>query len=389
MSLQRLLESFIDVQRITPAQLSLVTAATFVVVTMSLVLIGRLLLGFGRNRLPAAEAIGSKRPPALGVFTYAFAWAIPIRQTKQEQLQRELNQAGYYHKRALEEYLGLRNAAMIGWLLVVGATMVALASPQENITPRVLLAGMIVLIFIFALPRLILSTQAAARCKRIQDSLPDALDLINMTVTGGLPLREAIKRAGGELRHTYPDISCELTVLDLQTETGSLELALRQFAKRLDIPDVTALASMVQHAERIGGQVSTAFREFADSIRRSRRQRAEERGNRSSVQLLLPIALFLAPPIYILLLGPAVIELKNFVQQQNRPGGALAQSPSSALSSGRSTSTARTGAPPAPPAGSTPAAPAATSTSNPTSRSAPPSAPQRPLTSVLRRPSGS
>jgi len=385
MSLQRLLESFIDVQQMTPAQLSLVTAATFVVITMSLVLMGGLLLGIGRNRLPASEAIGSKRPPALGVFTYAFAWAVPIRQSKQDQLQRELNQAGYYHKRALEEYLGLRNAAMIGWLLVVGSTMVALASPQENLTPRVLLAGLVVLIFIFALPRLILSAQAAARCKRIQDSLPDALDLINMTVTGGLPLREAIKRAGGELRYTYPDISCELSVLDLQTETGSLELALRQFAKRLDIPDVTALASMVQHAERIGGQVSTAFREFADSIRRSRRQRAEERGNRSSVQLLLPIALFLAPPIYILLLGPAVIELKNFVQQQNRPGGALSQSPSSALRSGRSTSTARTGAPREAPAAP---APAGTSTTNSSARSAPTSQPQRPLSSVMRRPAG-
>ena len=80
------------------------------------------------------------------------------------------------------------------------------------------------------------------------------------------------------------------------------------------------------HAEHLGGNVSSAFRDFADSIRRTRRQSAEERGNKASVKLLFPVVFCLAPPIYILLLGPAALELKQFVQRENRPGGALSQS---------------------------------------------------------------
>jgi tight adherence protein C len=189
----------------------------------------------------------------------------------------------------------------------------------------------VVMAFIYGVPRVVLSSQAENRCRRIKHSLPDSLDMITMMVTGGLPLRDAIQRVARELHRIYPDIACELRMVEVQTDTGSLELALRQFSKRLDIPDVTALASLVQQTERIGGQVAGAFREFADSIRRTRRQQAEERGNTASIKLLFPVVFFLAPPIYVLLLGPAVVEMKNFMQNQGRPGGALSQDPGATL----------------------------------------------------------
>lgn len=335
MNWQRFFDSAADFSRLTPTQTALITAGTFLAVSMVLFLLAKLVFGIGRNRLPEAEAIGSRRPLALGVLTEAFAGVFPMPQTSRERLRRELQQAGYYHRRALDEFLGVRNAALISWMVFVGAAMVVLANPEEDLTPKVLVGGGLILLFIYGLPRLVLSTQAVSRCQRIQHSLPDALDMITMTVTGGLPLRDAIDRVSKELKIIHPDIACELAMIDLQANAGSLDIALRHFAKRLDIPDVTALASMVQHAERLGGQVSAAFREFADSIRRTRRQQAEERGNKASVKLLFPIVFFLAPPIYILLLGPAVVELKNFVQKQNQPGGVLTQRPDQTLSSVR------------------------------------------------------
>ena len=92
---------------------------------------------------------------------------------------------------------------------------------------------------------------------------------------------------------------------------------------------------MVRHAEKIGGNVATSFREFSDSVRRTRRQRAEERGNSKSVKLMFPIVLCLAPPIYVLLLGPAVIELRNFATSQGN--GMLNQSISEQLDQATST----------------------------------------------------
>ena len=70
-------------------------------------------------------------------------------------------------------------------------------------------------------------------------------------------------------------------------------------------------------------KVAVALRDYSDSIRRGFRQRAEEKGNKNSVKLLLPVVLCLAPPVYILLLAPAVLELRDFIIRENKPGGVL------------------------------------------------------------------
>lgn len=311
------------------AELAVVTTLAFITIAAMIYLTGRLLLGVGRNVAP--DAVGSRRPLALGPLTETFAWMIPSTQASRERIRKDLMRAGFYHRRALEEYLGLRNTAVAAWVVFIGCAAVALANPRENYTPALAGGGMLVLVLIYAAPRVVLSGMSEARGRRIQYALPDALDMINMSVTGGLPLRKSIHRVGVEMRETHPDIACELAIIDRQTEAGSLDQALRQFAGRVDIADVTALATMVRHAERLGGNIATAFQEFADGVRRARRQQAEERGNKASIKLLFPVVFFLAPPIYILLLGPAAIELRNFIARESQPGGALSQSPAATL----------------------------------------------------------
>jgi len=305
---------------------ALLTSGTFLGVTLLLYLAGRLLIGGNRDK---AEAIGSKRPLVLGPFTHAFAYILPVRKKTRDTLTQELLRAGYHHRYALEEYLGMRNAAITCWLIFTAAAMVALAGPGAGYTLQMLALGGVVLVLIFAVPKLVLSSQATERVHKIQYALPDALDMINMMVTAGLPVRRAIYRVMMELKTTHPALACELAIVDHHTGAGSLQQALRQFAKRIDVPDVIALASMVEHADRLGGNIAGAFSDFADSIRRTRRQRADERGNKASVKVLFPIVLFLAPPVYILLLGPAVLELRSFLIRENQPGGALSQSPGS------------------------------------------------------------
>lgn len=327
MDFDNFLRAAFKFEQLSPAMIALVSGGTFVTVSSVFYWLGKMLFGVGRNQVPDPLAVGSRRPLVLGALTEGFAFAVPISERRQESLRGELQRAGYYHRKAFIEFLAMRNLAMILWLVFVGLVAVAIAEPQEDITPKLLMAAAVVMAFIYGVPRVVLGSQAENRCRRIKHALPDALDMITMMVTGGLPLRDAIQRVARELHRIYPDIACELRMVEVQTETGSLELALRQFSKRLDIPDVTALASLVQQTERIGGQVAGAFREFSDSIRRTRRQQAEERGNKASIKLLFPIVFFLAPPVYVLLLGPAVIEMKNFMQNQGRSGGALSQDP--------------------------------------------------------------
>jgi len=92
---------------------------------------------------------------------------------------------------------------------------------------------------------------------------------------------------------------------------------------------VKAMTAVVTQSERMGTNVGSALQEYADSMRLNQRQRAEEQGNKRSVQMLFPVALCLAPPVYILLLAPGILELYDFVKRENQQGGILSQNLSS------------------------------------------------------------
>ncbi|MEX1039622.1 MAG: type II secretion system F family protein [Pirellulaceae bacterium] len=296
---------------------------TFLGITLVLFVGGSLLMSAGQNR--AMDYLESSSGRSLGIFTKMFAYMVPISDEGRNKIQADMVKAGYYGRYAAEDFLALRNAAIFAWLLFLAAAVYVTVDQGQVMTIRILMLGGIVLAMIWAIPRVILSGTAAGRVKRIHYALPDALDMITMTMSAGMPLQRAINHVGLELKGSHPDLACELAILDGQAAARSLDHGLREFAKRVDQPDVTALSTLIHHAEKLGGNVGTAFHEFADSIRESRRQRAEEKGNRTSVKLLFPVIFFLAPPIYVLLLGPAVMELRNFTLRETQEGGVLNQ----------------------------------------------------------------
>ncbi len=260
--------------------------------------------------------------------------AIPQSRAKAERLSADLRRAGKYHPKAREEFLATRNVITLGAITLTWFWLMLLAEPGSRLLLPILVAGVVATIFAYSLQTLFLQWFAARRVARIQAGLPDALDMVTMCLTGGVPLQRALKSVGHEIRPIHPDLAKEFDIIHTQTETGSLDQALRQFAHRIDIPEVQSLTTLVHQTQQLGANVSAALRDFGDSIRRSARQRAEERGNKTSVKLLFPIALCLTPPVYILLLGPALLEIKDFVDRENQPGGILTQpsTPSQRLS---------------------------------------------------------
>ncbi len=294
--------------------------STFFVVAIAIFCIGRMVIGV-RNRYPDSTR---RRQLALGRLNYGFARVIPCTQKKREKLKSDLVRAGYLGHHAVDEFLALRNAAIVAWLIAMGFVVALLMEPASDFTLALITAG-VGWVILYSLPSLIIGIQASRRVERIKYSLPDALDMVNMMVTGGLPLIRALNRASQELADSHPDIACELAIINHQASAGSINQALEQFGQRINEPDVVALATLVQHADELGGNVSSAFSDYADGVRRARRQKAEERGNKASVKLLFPVVLFLAPPIYILLLGPAMLEMRNFLTRENQSGGVLDQ----------------------------------------------------------------
>jgi tight adherence protein C len=318
-----------------------------------------------RNASAAFFRQDSRKPSYGGWFWKTLSVLVPQFPAEIAGIRRDLSRAGFYSPNALNEYLGTRNLL----LLFVAGTATALsfqAQSRPDLQRTVILTGWVVGILVYALPRMLLRLQANARVARIQKSLPDALDVVTMCLTGGLPLQEALGRVTEEMQYAHPEVSVELEIVRKQADANTLSHAMRQFANRIDLPDVRSMAALVGQTERLGTNVATAVREFADSLRRGARFRAEERANKASIKLLFPVILCLAPPVYILLCGPSVLQLRDFVVNENRPGGMLTggMSRGRANPTGSNAGAANTAAPnpAAPNPANNPAVPGATST---------------------------
>jgi tight adherence protein C len=220
------------------------------------------------------------------------------------------------------EFLATRNLLLIA-AIVVGGSLAVAVDPGSTLPKTILIVTGVVAAVIYAVPRWLLHAQAQGRLGRIQRGLPDALDIIRMCLTGGLPLRDSLQRVSQEVDFFHPDVAVELEIVRRHAEADTMAKALKEFARRMNAPDVNALASLVSQTEKTGTHVATAVTEFADGIRRQFRQRAEERASKTTIRMLFPVIFCLAPPVFILLLGPPVLQLRNFVKQAHAPGGVL------------------------------------------------------------------
>ena len=85
-----------------------------------------------------------------------------------------------------------------------------------------MITGFVLAIGAYGLPRLYLNWAAERRVDRIQAGLPDALDMMTMCLTGGMPLQDALERVGTEVKHNYPDVAAEFDIIRRQATAGSM-----------------------------------------------------------------------------------------------------------------------------------------------------------------------
>jgi tight adherence protein C len=294
--------------------------SVFMVLSALMWLFGRMLLA----RADSGEVEEGRSRPAFGILTNVLAALLPTSAMAKQIVDRELRQAGFYSPHARVDYFATRNVALFAWIVLVAFTAFAVYDPQQDLTVLILVIGIVFGILIFATPRLVLQSRARRRVTNIQAALPDGLDMLNMCMTGGLSLQMAFERVGCEIRSSHRDLATEFDIIRRHSEAHTMERALDLFAERIDTPEVRSLAAITSQSVRLGSNVGAAMQEYSDGLRTNQRQRAEERGNRRSVAMLFPVALCLAPPVYILLLGPAVLELRDFALRENRTGGVLA-----------------------------------------------------------------
>lgn len=272
-----------------------------------------------RNIHDVGRQFRARRP---GWFRRALADVIPQPGREVESLEQDLKRAGFYGRNSVIEFRATRNFVVLG-LLICGLALAVSLEPGSDLPRPLLIVTGVSAVVAYALPRFLLHRQAKRRLDGIQRGLPDALDIIRMCLTGGLPLRDCLDRVAHEVEFFHPDVAVELEVVRRHADIDSMGKALREFSRRMNAPDVNALASLVSQTERTGTNVAVAVTEFADGVRRQFRQRAEERAGRTTIRMLFPVILCLAPPVFILLLGPPALQLKTFLQDARNPGGVL------------------------------------------------------------------
>ncbi|HEX6649481.1 MAG TPA: type II secretion system F family protein [Pyrinomonadaceae bacterium] len=166
----------------------------------------------------------------------------------------------------------------------------------------------------FLLPRFLLNRMIANRKLRITWGLADALDLMVITMEAGLGLNAAMLKVCDELKTVHPDICKEFELANLEIRVGrERSEALRNLADRTGVEDLNSLVGMLIQADRFGTSIARAVRIYSDSLRTKRRQRAEQAAQKAAFKLLLPLGALLFPTMFIIILGPALLNISDML----------------------------------------------------------------------------
>jgi len=219
-------------------------------------------------------------------------------------LVRRLMLAGYRKPSAADLFLGMRLA-----LPAALGILIALFASSNAIMYFILAVGIG-----FFLPDFWLNWATNKRRDSIRLSLPDGLDFLAICLEAGLGLDQGIIRLGQELGISHPELSEELLQINFEQRAGVPRLtAWKTFSDRVDLENVRAFVAMLIQTDRFGTPISKSLATFSDALRVERRQKAEEAAAKTTIKLLFPLALFIAPAMGIVLLGPAMISIiKSF-----------------------------------------------------------------------------
>jgi tight adherence protein C len=228
-------------------------------------------------------------------------------EAERNQARSRVTQAGYMSDSAPAIFWGTRIALpMI--LLAAALTLVPFAG-----TMGVLIA-VSAATFGWLAPSFYLDHRIRKRQAQLRRALPDSLDLLVVAVEAGLGLNQAMVRVAAEARHVSPAMAEELTLVNLEIRAGrSREDALRGLGDRTGVDDLRSLAAMLIQTDRFGTSVTQALRVHSDTMRVQRRQRAEEQAAKTTVKILFPLLLCIFPALFIVIIGPAAINVYNIM----------------------------------------------------------------------------
>jgi tight adherence protein C len=175
--------------------------------------------------------------------------------------------------------------------------------------PRLLTALGLVVVGAWA-PDLYVRNVASKRRVAMKKGVPDALDLLVICAEAGQSLDGALKRVASEIGLFCPELGEELTLTAI--ELGLMpdrRVALDNLAKRTDLAEIRSVVNALAQTEKYGTPLAQSLRVLASEYRNDRLMRAEEKAARLPAVLTVPMIVFILPPLFVVLLGPAILRV--------------------------------------------------------------------------------
>jgi tight adherence protein C len=261
---------------------------------------GRTVASIAARAEPASSSIGGLGRILEGL--------MPGNETERRHFELRLKQAGLVDPATLIRFFVAR---MIG-LIVPFATILACGYVGVITLHRSLIYAVAAGIFGWLVPSFWLDRRISQRQTELRRSLPDFMDLMIVCLESGMSVVSALQRVTEEINLAHPLLAKELEIVQRDTALGaSLDVAFQRFAERSGLDVLRILATFIRESRRFGSEIAEALRSHAESMRFQREQAAEENAQKASVKILFPMLLLILPAVFVVLAGPAVIQIQK------------------------------------------------------------------------------
>ncbi len=214
-------------------------------------------------------------------------------------IRRRLLYAGLDGRVRAERVLSWKAAAALG-----GALFGLVGGPGSIPTPVWVVALAVLFSFV---PDIILSSRGTKRQDEVAKTLPQAIDLLAITVEAGLGLEQALEVV---VENVHGPLSDELARLLREIELGvSRRDALIALRHRTDVPELSSFIVALIQADEMGVAIAEVLRVQAAQVRLKRRARAREKGAKTPVKILFPLLIGVFPAIFVVTIGPGAIQI--------------------------------------------------------------------------------
>ena len=231
---------------------------------------------------------------------------LALKDTEETNIQKMLIHANFRTPNAITIFYGFKGLTAL--LLPIPFILFLIMRGQLTLMP--LLVTVVIGYIGYSLPQYFLGRLASKRQDKIDRALPDVIDLFVICMEAGLALQPTINRVAEEIRDVSEDFYNELQITGGEMRTGiPRDTALRNLGKRTGVNSLQSLVTLMVQSEKLGTSLAQSLRAHAEFTRVQRTLRCEEMAHKLPVKIVIPLVFFILPAMFIVIVGPGVIEM--------------------------------------------------------------------------------